>query len=144
MMTTDAPTVTDKVYTVGCTVLGDCSSPPSCATYTIDRPLATRIIMLAGLVRHHSLATVTERCERAEFLQYDPKRDPSMAAELGADNGVRTENDVLVVTNDTFYFQGRIRHTDVVVTSQRSGLRGLARNFGLIIPSRNPTLVQPD
>lgn len=118
-------------YRVPVTGGGECDNTPRIAVFVVDAALAQEIATLSGLAKTHSLHRLEKFDYRAEFLQHDPLVEEDEADDLGDANVVATENDLLVVTKEEFFFRAYIKHTEALVTSERKPIAELLTHFGL-------------
>jgi hypothetical protein len=109
----------------------DYNDIPAVVEFTIDELTAAEITRLAGIVKANDLFKVVKFDCRAKYLKYDPEQDPDDANLAGKENDVRTEADVLNVSNTEFWFSGYIKHTDIEVLSERQCIEDLAKHFAL-------------
>ncbi len=110
---------------------GDLDNSPGVAVFEVSVLSAREIIKLSELVRSNNLCKVERFDYRADFLQYDPEVDSDDALEVGDENSVRTECDVLVVTDGEFFFRAFVKHTDVSVECEAQSIAELAAHFGI-------------
>ena len=121
-----------KTYRVEVGSDNDYHDIPALVEFAIDELMAKEIIRLAALVKEYDLYKVEKFAGRANFLRYDPDNDPESALALGEDNDVRTEIDVLNVSNTEFWFSAYLKHADVEIWSERQRIDELAQHFGLL------------
>lgn len=116
-----------------CEVFGahDVLYPPEIVVFSIDKGLAETIVALAALVQEHGLVSVSKESRRARFLKHDPDAEPEAAAAAGDENELQTEGDVLVVTEDQFYFSADVEHADSTVQSAQQSIDELREHFSL-------------
>ncbi|PPC84530.1 MAG: hypothetical protein CTY39_08615, partial [Hyphomicrobium sp.] len=119
------------LYRAQVSVVGDLDVSPSVAVFQVDEQLARDIIKFASLVKANDVYKIERFDYRAEFLRYDPETESEEAEEAGGDNAVRTECDCLVVTDNEFFFNAYVKHTDVSVECKRQSIAELAQHFGL-------------
>ena len=81
---------------------------PTVAAFSIDEAGAAEIIRLAGIVRANGLYKIEKFDYRAQYLKYDPEQDPEEDKLAGDENEIRTEADVLNVSDTEFWFSGYI------------------------------------
>ena len=124
-------TVTPKTYCVDVNGGQDHHAPPSIGTFSIDATMAATLIHLATMVRVHDLHQVAKFDNRVSYYQHDPVHDEEEAKAVGDENFVRTEGDLLFVSEDSFYFTGDIRHTDVEVVCEAQSIADLAEHFNI-------------
>lgn len=118
-------------YRVTVTGGGECDNTPRVAVFVVDAVLAQEIVMLAGLAKTHGLHRLEKFDYRTEFLQHDPLVDEDEADQLGATNVVATENDLLVVTKEEFFFRAYVKHVEARITTERKPIAELLTHFGL-------------
>jgi hypothetical protein len=110
---------------------GDYDDIPAVVEFTIDQLTAAEIIRLAGIVKANGLYKVEKFDYRAKYLRYDPEQDPDDAELAGEENYLRTEADVLNVTDREFWFSAYIKHTNVEILSEEQGIDELVKHFAL-------------
>ncbi|HGF4014043.1 hypothetical protein [Burkholderia vietnamiensis] len=131
-----APASSPKAYRVEVTGGGDLDKSPGVAIFEVSEESARNIIKLSSVVRANDLYKVEKYDCRAQYLQYDPETDPDDALDAGEENAVRSECDMLVVTDDAFYFRAYVKHTDVAVECASQPIAELAAHFA--IPFEDP------
>ncbi|KAH0435496.1 hypothetical protein [Paraburkholderia fungorum] len=120
-----------KVYRVEVRGGGDLDNTPGIAVFQVSEESARNIVKLSGVVKANDLYKVERFDYRADFLQYDPEVNPDDAEEAGEENSVRTDCDVLVVTDAEFFFRAYVKHTDVSVECEAQSIAALAAHFGI-------------
>ncbi|MYM92556.1 hypothetical protein [Duganella vulcania] len=110
---------------------GDCHNTPRVAVFGIDEQTAREIVRLSALVAANDLHRIEKFDYRAQFLQFDPETDGEDAEDLGEENDVRTESDVLVVESDVFFFSACIKHTGSKVFTKSQSIGELQAHFGI-------------
>jgi hypothetical protein len=104
---------------------------PAVVECAIDAATAAEFVQLAGLVKSHGLYKVEKLDWRASYLKFDPDLDPQAYAAAGEDNELRTEADVLNVSDTSFWYSACLKHSDIEVRSEHQSLKDLAKDFGL-------------
>lgn len=125
------PAVSSKTYRVDVTGGGELDKSPRRAIFEVSEESARNIIELSAVVRVNDLYRVEKYDCRAQYLQYDPETDPEDALDAGEENAVRSECDVLVVTDDAFFFKAYVKHTDAAVECEAQSIAELAAHFAI-------------
>ncbi|VVE18209.1 MULTISPECIES: hypothetical protein [Pandoraea] len=120
-----------KCYRVEVHGGGELDNAPGVAIFQVSKQSAQDIVSLSAVVRANNLYKVERFDYRAEFLRYDPLVDVDDAQDAGEENSVRTECDVLVVTEAEFFFRAYVKHTDDSVECAAQSIAELARHFGI-------------
>ena len=109
----------------------NCNEVPTIVEFDIDDATAVEIVWLAAIVRSNGLHKVERVDYRAIYLRYDPEQEPEEAKLAGEDNELRTEADVLSVSDNEFWFSAYIRHTDIEIVSEHQCIDYLVEHFSL-------------
>jgi hypothetical protein len=126
--------VNPKVFRTEVRCVSDnCNEVPTIVMFEIDEATAAEIVWLAAIVGANDLYKVERSDYRAIYLRYDPEQDPEEAKLAGEDNELRTEADVLNVSDNEFWFSAYIRHTDIEIRSEQHCIDDLVEHFALEI-----------
>jgi hypothetical protein len=131
VVTAAASTSQAKAYGVAAYGGEDLDRAPRVAKFQVTEDFAREIVRLAALVTANELHQVEWFDGHADFLQYDPETDPDDAQEAGEENSVRTECDMLAVTQDEFFFRAYVKHTDKRVQCAAQPIAELAAHFSI-------------
>ena len=103
---------------------------PTVVAFSINEADAAELIRLAGIVKANGLYKIEKFDYRAQYLKYDPEQDPEEAKLAGEENEIRTEADVLNVSDEEFWFSAYIKHTDIEILSEQQSIDDLVQHFG--------------
>lgn len=106
---------------------------PAVVEFAIDASTAAEIVQLATLVKTRGLYKVEKFDRRATYLRFDPETDREEIETADEDNEVRTEAEVLNVSDESFWYSAYLKHTDVEVHSEHQSVEELAQRFGLSV-----------
>lgn len=117
-----------KTYSVKCSSSDEFGDCPALAEFSIDENTAREIERLTQLIKKNSLHTVEKFDYRVTWLRTDPAElddEPSQ----GKSNEMRTECDILCISNDAFWFRCYLKHCDYLITTQSQSTAELLEHF---------------
>lgn len=105
---------------------------PEIAVFSVDLEGAQRIEKLAALVAEHGLKLVEVFDSSARFLK-----------EEGGDEDVHTDLGILRVSSTEFWFAAYLKHTKVMVLTDRQAITTLTEHFGPNMGGVSAELLEP-
>lgn len=108
----------------------DSDALPQLVVFVVDEVLAKEIVGLSAMVAANKLFKVQKFDYRADYFPFANPEDASTDDDL---NPVRTDADMLHVTETEFWFSATLKHTSVDVRSQRQSISELMSFFNLTV-----------
>ena len=120
-----------KAYKVKCHCSNEYAECPSVATFEVDEKLAKEIGRLAQIVKDNDLHTVEKYCYRAtwHWIDLDDFEGLEGADEKENLNTMRSECDILCISNDEFWFRCYQKHHDDLITTEGQSIVDLLKHF---------------
>ena len=118
----------EKIFRTEVTSTSDYGEIPAVVEFAIEVATAREIIRLAALVKAHGLNKVEKFDWRA---QYFPHETEGTLDERNDDDTVRTETELLNISDTHFWFSAYLKHTSIEIQSEWQCIGDLVAHFNL-------------
>lgn len=106
----------------------DADNLPEVAVFEVDEALAKEIVRLAALVAANKLYQVQQFDYRVDYFRFSDPEDASTEEER---EPMRTDADILHVSETQFWFSATLKHSSIDVRTERLSISELMESFNL-------------
>lgn len=119
---------------------------PAIVEFTIDVATAREIIRLSQFVKANGLYKVEKFDWRARYFKRSLDDSSDDSENHDDDNDVRTEADIINISDNEFWFSAYLKHTNVEILSEHQGIKDLAVHFNIDpdTSGNDPTVSTPN